>query len=373
VLLVTGGQTHQENYAEAFAADPRCRLIALTDEPDVDPRRRRLNEQLAWQLGIPYIVDIADALRRPDVQIVSVCAEPERRGRIIVRCAEAGKHLYLDKSLCPRQQEADAIVAAVRKAGVKSHMYSMITQPWARSTRTLLESGRLGRLLAIHADAFFAKGKSGTARVGRRREEYPPGRHQMIEAKRELDNVGVYPLAMIRWLTGKRFRSVWGITGNYFFAEHQKHNVEDFGLVSGTLEDGLPVTVAAGRFGWTSHPSAGVNRLILVGSAKTAIIDANHPRLELSTDETPWVPPPINPDDPMGFWKSTMEQVHARPKTAWLPLWRSASDVGYFLDCLDAGRDSELSAPEAALTTEVLLAAYRSAASGEVVMLPLQR
>ena len=43
------------------------------------------------------------------------------------------------------------------------------------------------------------------------------------------------------------------------------------------------------------------------------------------------------------------------------------------VDCLDAGRESELSAGEAALAAEVLLAGYRSAATGEVVALPLSR
>jgi myo-inositol 2-dehydrogenase / D-chiro-inositol 1-dehydrogenase len=104
------------------------------------------------------------------------------------------------------------------------------------------------------------------------------------------------------------------------------------------------------------------------------VVDANHPRLHVSSAETPWVPPAVNPDDPMGFWKSTMEQVHLQPKRGWVPVGAStASDVGYFLDCLDAGRDSELSAVEAAHTTEVLMAGYRSAATGEVVNLPLTK
>ena len=161
VLLVTGSHTHQENYAAAFAADPRCRLVAVTDEPDIDRRRRELNERLAWALGVPYIADLAKALERKDVQVVSICAPPERRGRIAVRCAGAGKHLYLDKSLVPQLAEADALVAAVRKAGVRSHMFSFISQPWARAAKKLLDAGRLGKLLAIHADVFFAKGQTG--------------------------------------------------------------------------------------------------------------------------------------------------------------------------------------------------------------------
>src|SRR5262249_29178941 len=98
VLLVTGSHTHQENYAAAFAADPGCRLTAATDEPNIDRRRRELNERLAKSLGIPYIADLQKALADKDVNIVSVCAPPERRGRIAVACARAGKHLYLDKS-----------------------------------------------------------------------------------------------------------------------------------------------------------------------------------------------------------------------------------------------------------------------------------
>ncbi|HZT80724.1 MAG TPA: Gfo/Idh/MocA family oxidoreductase [Gemmataceae bacterium] len=375
VLLVTGSHTHQENYAAAFAADRRCKLVAVTDEADVDRKRRELNERLARALGVPYLPDLAKALARKDVQVVSVCAPPERRGRIIVQCARAGKHLYLDKSLAPKLAEADAIVAAVKRAGVKSHMFSFITQPWAAEAKRWADSGKLGKLLALHADTFFAKGKTGTARLGKpRKEEYPPERHQLVEAKRELDNVGVYPITLIRWLTGKKFRSVYAITANYFFAEHQKHNVEDFGLLTCMLEGGLPVTIAAGRCGWMSHPAGGVNRLVLVGSERTLVIDANRPRLEVFTDEQPWLPPNVNPADPMGFWTSTQEEVHLRPKRAWVPVGpAAASDAAYFLDRLDAGKDSEMSAAEAALATEVLLAGYRSAATGEVVKLPLAR
>jgi predicted dehydrogenase len=375
ILLVSGSHTHQENYAAAFAADPRCRLVAVTDEAGIDRRRRELNERLARALNVPYLADLKQALARKDVHVVSVCAPPERRGRISVLCAEAGKHLYLDKSLTPQLKEADAIVAAVNKARVRSHMFSFITQPWAREAKQLLESKRLGRLLAIHADTFFAKGRPGTARLGtRRKEEYPPQRHQLIEAKRELDNVGVYPITLIRWLTGRRFRTVLGVTANYFFQEHQKHNVEDFGLLSCTLDDGLPVTVAAGRSGWQSHPGGGVNRVVLVGSRGTAVLDANRPRLEAHTDEPPWAPPNVHPQDPMGFWSSTQDEVHTRPKRTWVAAGPAVqSDAAYFLDRLDARRDSELNAAEAALATEVLLAAYRSAATRQVVTLPLPR
>lgn len=375
VLLITGSHTHQENYALFFTGDPRCKVIALTDEKDIDDRRRRLNERLARELGIPYIADLDDALKRDDVNLVCLCAEPDRRGRIALRCAAAGKHLYLDKSLVPQLEEADALREAVARHKIKSHMFSFISQPWAREAKQLVESGKLGKLQAIHADCFFAKGYLGTADLKKRRKEkYPPKNHQVIEAKREFDNVGIYPITLISWLTGKAFQSVYGATENYFFIEHQKHDVEDFGLLAGTLTGGMPVTIAAGRFGWTSHPSGGVNHLLLIGTEGVAVVDMNRPRLEIANDDKPWMPPNVNPDDPMGFWSSTQAAMHLRPKTAWQTFGPVArTDGAYFLDRLDDGKDSELSVKEAAAAAEVLCATYLSAARGEVVSLPMKR
>jgi predicted dehydrogenase len=372
VLLVSGCHTHQEEYALAFAADSRCRILAVTDESHVDAQRRELNERLVVSLGVPYVPDLDEALRDPAIDIVSICAPPDRRGRIAVRCAEAGKELYLDKSLSPKLEESRAIVAAVRKAGVRSHMFSFITSNWARQAKRVLESGVLGKLLAIHAETFFAKGHAGTVkRPTVRREEYPPERHQLIAAKRELDNIGVYPITLVCWLTGRAFASVRAFTANFFFVEHERYDVEDFGMLAGALEDGLPVTIAAGRIGWSSHPSGGVNRLILVGSEHSVIIDANRPRLEICANEPPWMPPPAHPDDPMAFWTSTQLESGIQRKRTWVPLEPPINDVSYFLDLLDTDSDSEMSAGEAALATEVLLAAYKSAASGTVVCLPL--
>ena len=372
VLLVSGGHTHQEDYGRAFAADPRCRLVAVTDEPSVDARRQELNKRLAVELGILYLPHLDAALARPDVHVVSICAPPDRRCPIAIRCAEAGKHLYLDKSLAPTVEEAFAVAAAVRKTGVGSQMFSFVTSPWARRAKRLVESGALGTLRAIHADTFFAKGHAGSMVQPKiRREEYPPQRHQLVEAKRELDNVGVYPITLIRWLTGRAFASVRALTANFFFAEHKRNDVEDFGILAGTLEDSLPVTIAAGRTGWSSHPAGGLNRLVLVGSERTVAVDANEPHLDVYTDEPPWMPPPAHPEDPMGFWTSTQRESGQRPKRTWVPLAAPASDVACFLDRLDLDCESELSATEAARATEVLLAAYKTAATESAVSLLL--
>jgi len=369
VLLVAGSHTHQENYAEAFAADPRCRLVGVTDEPGVSSRRRALNDRLAQQLGIPYLDDLAAALQRDDVQIVSICAEPERRGPIAVAAAEAGKHLYLDKPLAASSAQAEAIVAAVQSAGVASQMFSLIGSPAALRARKIADAQTLGPLVAMHADLLFAKGDPGTANLAiPRRESAEPHNFEWVESKREFSNVGVYPLSLAQVIWQTPPRRIWAVTGNYFFAEHQVNQMEDFGLAVVEYGGGRFSTIVTGRCGWRSHPSHGINRTYLVGSRGSAVVDAFRPRAEIYADVPPWTPPRRHPEDPMGFWSSTIEESGGRPKHAWqLPPDHNPSDIRAFVDCLEQGRPSDLPARAAANVHKALMSAYRSAASGEAI------
>ncbi len=367
ILLIAGAHTHQENYAPLFAADPRCRLIAVTDEPDVPKRRHQLNGRLASMLDIPHFSDLNEALSRQDVHAVSICAEPERRARVAIRCAEAGKHLYLDKPMAASAQEAEAVAAAARRAGVVSQMFSSVRYPVGGRLRRLLASGTLGEPRAIHFFLTFAKGPAGAARLGRpRKESAQPRRFETIDSKRELFNVGIYPLVLLEWLFRRPIQRVWAATGNYFFAEHQTSDMEDFGMMLLQLAGGLTATITVGRTGWRSHPMAGINRTTIVGSQEVATIDMSYPRWDAWVDQSPWLPPRLHPDDPMGFWRSTMDEAGTLPKQAWLATAEEPqNDASHFLDCIQQGQPSDVSAERAASAVRSLMTGYRSAATGE--------
>ena len=81
VIGVGGNRTHLEAYARAFAADPRCELVAIADEPDLPEYREGLNRLLASELAVPYL-PLDEALQRDDVHIVCSCADIERRARV---------------------------------------------------------------------------------------------------------------------------------------------------------------------------------------------------------------------------------------------------------------------------------------------------
>ncbi|MGH9659610.1 MAG: Gfo/Idh/MocA family protein [Bryobacteraceae bacterium] len=375
VLLVSGGFTHQESYGPGFAADPRCRVVGLADERDVDARRASHNRRLAEEMKIPLWPDLDAALDRPDVRIVSICSEPERQGRIAVRCARAGKHVYLDKPIAGTLADADRIVDAVRMNGVRSQVFTHVNLPPAQRARRALESGRLGELRAIHCDLMFAKGHPADLPLDRPRRESPtPDRFLVPDAKRELFNIAVYSLALIRWLTRREILSVRAVTGNYFFAEHARRDMEDFGMMSLGLAGGVTATITAGRIGWMSHFGSGPNLTRLFGTKGSLLIDAFRPRIEIASGRAAWRPPERDPDDPMGFWRSTQVKTGVVPRPEWyVPEAPARSDQSLFVDAIENNREAEVTAFDGAKAVEALMAAYRSAATGEVVRLPLAR
>ncbi|GAB4148775.1 MAG: Gfo/Idh/MocA family oxidoreductase [Planctomycetaceae bacterium] len=370
LLLIGGGQTHQENYARAFAADPRCRLIGLTDEADVPSRRAELNRELADELNIPLLDDFPAALSRDDVDLVSVCVEPERRGKVAIQCVQAGKHLYIDKPMTSSELDARLLVETVNNNRVNSQMFSLVRSPAAVRAQKLLQSGKLGKLIGLHCELFFAKGIAGTANLDQPRIEQPIAeKFTFIDSKRELFCVGLYPLVLFQWLTGERFQSISGTTCNYFFREHQRNDVEDFACMMMGMSGGLEATITVGRTGWSSHPSHGIHEIHLQGTNGNVTIDAFQPRLELFSDSPAWTQPKTpHPEDPMGFWSSTQQAGGIQPKTDWWPLETAVqSDAAHFLDCLEQDRESDVSVTVGAHAVETILAGYRAAASGETV------
>jgi predicted dehydrogenase len=66
--------------------------------------------------------------------------------------ARAGKHLLLEKPLATTLEDADRILSAVDEAGITLLVgYTRHYQPQFRQLRTLVESGRYGRLLTVSA------------------------------------------------------------------------------------------------------------------------------------------------------------------------------------------------------------------------------
>jgi predicted dehydrogenase len=369
IIAVGGNRTHLEGYARSFAADPRCELIAIADETGLSNYREGLNRLLASELGVPYL-SLEEALARDDVDIVCICADVERRGRVGRLCAEAGKHIYLDKPLAGSVEDARMIADAAESAGVVNQMFSQVKTVWADAARQALENETTGNLQAIHCDMLMAKGRPGTVPEGTVRQERPSdGKFTFVEAKRELFDMGVYPIALVTWLTGQRVKTVYGITGNYFFKEHASLGIEDFGSLVLTMEDGLVASITSGRIGATSHPRSGQQRITMISSSGIATFTEGEPHIEVFNDAPPFDTPTVHPFDPMSMWSSTSRDTQPLPKDRWVALEETAEngDIKAFIDCVENGTVPEMTARDAVHHIEVIMAGYESATSGEPV------
>lgn len=93
-------------------------------------------------------VSAAELLARTDVDAVVIAAETSMHADLVEQAAAAGKVIVLQKPLALTLAEADRIVAAVNRTGVRFTLaWQMRTDPHNMEVKRLLESGRFGKVL----------------------------------------------------------------------------------------------------------------------------------------------------------------------------------------------------------------------------------
>ena len=106
------------------------------------------------------------------------------------------------------------------------------------------------------------------------------------------------------------------------------------------MSGGLTATIVSGRFGWTSHPQNGPQRIILIGTEGSLTFDAYRPRVEIYNDDPDHTHPPLHLGDPMAMWGSTAVENPPVPKKRWASFDQSdamVTDVAAFIDCIETG------------------------------------
>jgi predicted dehydrogenase len=363
LLLSFSRHSHQRNFVPGFVGHADTRIVAVADDDEtIDDDLRQLNRRHAAELGVPYVGNIAEALARQDVDIVSIAHDIERRAELAVLAATAGKHLWIDKFLGATLGECDAVVDAVQANGIRAIVPSYHYGSLVQQALTVLASGRLGELLGVHTDVLFSKGwPRPTNRASPRQPPLlPAGRWKYPELKRELLTVGAYSVGLLQACLGTA-KTVIAHGRAHFFQEHDDSTTEDFATLTLTDEAGRIGTLCAGRIGVATHPSGGPALARLVGARATISIDAKRPAINAFLRQE-IVDAPYQPakEDPM--------QWASGPPTQRPPL--SADPAGLlaalddFIGALDENRQPAYSVEQARDNMEILLAGYRSMASG---------
>ncbi len=241
------------NIAATLAGSGQAQLVAVADDDEARA------QQVAREYGAGVVTtDYRQVLDRSDVAIVVAQYSTERNVAVCRDAAAAGKHIIGVKPMAMDLAGADAIVAAVRAAGVAYLPYECVHRltPENQRIKTWLDEGRIGRPLrysqTLHCSlpqAWPGSQDSGwwldPARV--------PGGGWLDHA--------IYAVDQARWLFGSEMREVRGMVANQ---RHPTLPLEDYGLATFTLTNGA---VAIIEDTWTAEAGFFFNRSEIVGSA----------------------------------------------------------------------------------------------------------
>jgi predicted dehydrogenase len=135
---------HAAEYAQAATEHPDTRVAAVWDD---DASRGR---EAAGQLGVPFYDDLDVLLVRDDIDAVIVTTATNRHRDVMVKAANAGKHIFTEKLLAPTVSQCREILDSVEANGVKLvvslprlHEATIVT------ARQLAHAGKLGELTYV--------------------------------------------------------------------------------------------------------------------------------------------------------------------------------------------------------------------------------
>ncbi len=278
--------------ARGMASHPRFELVVVADDPHIPDWAHERNQQFADAYRIPYVRDVDRALREFNVDVAIVSSEAERHCDLSIRAALAGKHVVQDKPLTTKRSEAERLVEAVERSGVKFMMWNRNFLPALLHAKEQIDAGAIGRLCAVHVDFYFAK-DAGPPK-GSRQPGYPPldwQAHQIAahvdgsdgglgkEPMGELAIEGIYPLGYIRMLTGAAVRRVFARSMAHFHQLYADNDVDDLASVTLEMDGGLTGSLALGRIGLASHPSGGEIKLRVLGSDGALVVNEARPEV----------------------------------------------------------------------------------------------
>ena len=299
-------------------------------------------EDLARQHGVEALEPEA-LIERPDLGAVVIATPVPTHRPLAEAAARAGKHALVEKPMTKTRADADAMVAAADAAGTRLAVVSQHRFRGApMAAKAAIQAGRIGSIRMIRVfgpnagwDLPADSWNSDSAQVT------------------PYMDWGAHACDIVRWLTGNEAILAFGQFGSYTGTGPTGQS----SMVHYTLESGAMVQV------WLSYelpePSLGsAMQLLITGSDGLIELDS-YGSVRLGTPTAGWQTiyeqtpfDPLNPDDPVR-------------------LQAYASQLRDLIAAIHGGTDPSVSGRQGALTTSMLEAAERSAASGESVRLPL--
>lgn len=358
------GRTHSLGWAMApIARDPGVALVKAV-LVDIDPDRAA---QAAAALGwAESATDWRAVIAREDIDVIDIVTPPHLHAAIATAAIEAGKAVLCEKPITNDLDEALAVAALARRAGVTAQVgFNYRHSAAIRYIRHLLADGTLGVPLQFRStyldDCKFLVEDMGW------RDSRSRG------ASGVLGDLGSHAIDAAEFLVGSIARV--SATAMYLSAEggevrpsasseHGDH-ADDGGIVLAQFANG-----AIGTFATSFHASGNKNRF-------TIALDCSRGSVEFDWNDRDVVRVSLVSDDPRrsGFTEVTLSEFHPDP---WWEmgglgsgyLETTTDQIASFARAVVAGQPGAPDFSAAAHVQHVVTAALTASASGSWVDVP---
>ncbi|MCX8184070.1 MAG: Gfo/Idh/MocA family oxidoreductase [Crenarchaeota archaeon] len=320
------GRYHARVYSEL----PGVRLVATAD---VDERKARM---VMKEFGAEkWYVDYNELLARSDIDAVSIAVPDHLHREPTVAAAKAGKAVLLEKPIATTLEDADAIVKAVKKAGVPFLVGHIVRFDYNYAkAKEYMEKGLLGEPVSIWA----RRNNSITS---------PMRLKTWLKETSPLLFLGVHDIDVMRWIIGKNVSRVYAEAESRVLKPLAKDAVWSVFRFKGG-------TVGALENIWILPSSMSFDfKLELVGTRGSI-----------------WI---SQPSDSFLFWgeKGPENLSHYQPVVHGRVKGYLRDEIIHFLNCVEGKEEPLVSAEDARAAVEVALAIHKSLKDGKPVTLPL--
>ena len=319
--------------ARSLREYPRANLVAAAWEHDAQLA------EFASSFGVKGYSDYRELLDREQVDIVHIASPVAQIPELAIDSARRGKHLVLGKPMAMSVEQADRMVDEVDRSGVVCLPFQGIMRLRAAALKKRVDGGTIGEPIVLHQTCRWSIAedwyRSGTPGWFADPQQVPGG---------AFIDEGIYWIDFFRWLSSSEVIQVDARMANLV---HKEIAVEDWGMASFTLANGILATLEAS---WTitapqpSGPSPKQNSVIrseIVGT-RGEIIDQWYQtpgRAVLAAGARDWI----------------FERQSEEPYAPAAPF-----PLSHLIDCLENGRPPVATIHDARKSFVVAMAAYES-------------
>ena len=174
---------------------------------------------------------VDEMLDEVDCDIVATGTYFTRRGQVLIKALERGKHIISDKPLCTDMDQLDRIEALAKDKNCKvGCMLDMRNSSQFIGVRNMIQAGHIGE---IHAISF---GGQHPLMLGSRAEWYfEEGKHGGT-----ITDIGIHAIDALPWITGRRWAKINAARCWNAFAPEFPH-FEDAGQMMLEMDNGCGV------------------------------------------------------------------------------------------------------------------------------------